>query len=105
MHMLRHQSRARRLTRIGAAMKCIHKTDQVVTVHNHQPIACLYNRCYPFVVHSREAQLNHYRESCSRWGSTDCSGAKFYIKDGRIGFYKKQLIEAATKALKQMKLI
>lgn len=105
LHMLRHTSRAKEYTELGLAIKCFHRSDAVLTLHNHYALDCITGYCNTYDISEEDAQLNHYRKDCSPAGSNSCKIAEEFVEDKRIENYKTKLIKRSLSALLQLGLV
>uniref|UniRef100_A0A131YJ70 Glycosyltransferase family 92 protein n=1 Tax=Rhipicephalus appendiculatus TaxID=34631 RepID=A0A131YJ70_RHIAP len=103
MHMLQHVYRAKNFTKPGSYVKCFHNVERIVSVHNHFPLNC-FGTCTTYSIDTPYAQLQHYRKDCVGPLKKSCnSDFKVYtVKDTTIWRYKDELIQRATKALKDL---
>lgn len=101
MHMLRHTSRAKEYTEWGFANKCFHRSDLVLTLHNHFAVECLTGYCHAYDVSEKDAQLNHYRKECS----SKCKVAEQFVEDATIDKYKTKLIKRSLSTMLQLGLV
>ncbi|XP_043216253.1 uncharacterized protein LOC122378809 [Amphibalanus amphitrite] len=103
MHMLQHVQRSRNYTKPGQYIKCFHRTDRVVALHNHFPLACL-GGCLSYSISTSDAQLQHYRADCVGPLQKTCE-AEFRrdsVRDTSIWRYKQTLTARATHTLVQL---
>lgn len=105
LHMLRHTSRAKEYTKVGYATKCFHRTDAVLTLHNHFALDCLTGYCHTYDISEKDAQLNHYRKECSPSGSNTCKVADSFLEDSTINNYKTKLIKRSLSTLLELGLV
>uniref|UniRef100_A0A023GAL3 Glycosyltransferase family 92 protein n=1 Tax=Amblyomma triste TaxID=251400 RepID=A0A023GAL3_AMBTT len=103
MHMLQHVYRAKNFTKPGSYVKCFHNVDRIVSVHNHFPLNC-FGTCTTYSIDTPYAQLQHYRKDCVGPLKKSCNSEfKVYtVRDTTIWRYKDELIQRATKALKDL---
>lgn len=103
MHMLQHVYRAKNFTKPGSYVKCFHNVERIVSVHNHFPLNC-FGSCTTYSIDTPYAQLQHYRKDCVGPLKKSCnSDFKLYtVKDTTIWRYKDELIQRASKALKDL---
>ena len=102
MNMLKTVFRSRNYTKPGEYIKCFHKVDKVLTLHNHFPRACLDGYCSSYSVEPEMAHLQHYRDDCVGELKDICGTVYKHnpIKDTTIWNYKDDLIQRVTRVLK-----
>ncbi|XP_037091567.1 uncharacterized protein LOC119111841 [Pollicipes pollicipes] len=100
MHMLQHVRRSRNYTKPGHYIKCFHRTDRVIALHNHFPLACL-GGCLSYSINTSEAQLQHYRADCVGSLKKTCESEykRNAVLDTSIWRYKEELTARATRTL------
>jgi len=103
MHMLQHVQRSRNYTKPGHYVKCFHRTDRVIALHNHFPLACL-GGCLSYSIGTADAQLQHYRADCVGPLRKQCETEykKNAVVDTTIWRYKEELTARATHTLVQL---
>lgn len=104
LHMLRHTSRGQNFSQQGDHAKCFHRTDSVLTVHNHFALDCLSESgyCNTFDVDVDDGQLQHYRKDCVTSSERNCTIANKYVEDTTIYKYKSKLVGRSLSALMQL---
>ncbi|XP_037077783.1 uncharacterized protein LOC119098840 [Pollicipes pollicipes] len=100
MHMLQHVQRSRNYTKPGHYVKCFHRTDRVVALHNHFPLACL-GGCLSYSISTAEAQLQHYRADCVGPLQATCEAEyrRDTVLDTAIWRYRDELTARTTRTL------
>ncbi|XP_043231431.1 uncharacterized protein LOC122386359 [Amphibalanus amphitrite] len=100
MHMLQHVKRSLNYTKPGHYIKCFHRTDRVIALHNHFPLACL-GGCLSYSINTSDAQLQHYRADCVGPLRKTCEleYKKNAVVDTSIWRFKEELITRSTRTL------
>lgn len=100
MHMLQHVKRSKNFTKPGHYIKCFHRTDRVIALHNHFPLACL-GGCLSYSINTEDAQLQHYRADCVASLKKKCEQEykNGTVVDTTIWRYKEELTARATRTL------
>ena len=98
MFMLNHPYRSKDFTKRGHNTKCLHNTQQVLTLHNHYSLQWLKS-CRPYDLPNEDAQLQHYRQN------VDSKYTKDLILDGQMERFREPLQERCAHVLKHLKLL
>jgi hypothetical protein len=105
MHMLQHVYRSNNFTKTNHYVKCFHKPERVLTLHNHFPLDCLGGACSPYSIDTSDAQLQHYRADCVKSLQKNCVEFRLNIKpDKTIWKFKHTLITRTDNTLKKLGL-
>lgn len=99
LHMLRHTSRGQNFSKPGDHAKCFHRSDYVLTLHNHFALDCVTGYCNTYDVEIGDGQLQHYRKDCVTSSERNCTIANTYVEDTTIYKYKSKLIRRSLSAL------
>ncbi|KAM7350267.1 uncharacterized protein ACRADG_008882 [Cochliomyia hominivorax] len=100
MHMLNHGYRLAAYSPAGLHVKCLHRTDNVIMLHNHYPFSHFNLYCPAWPMPTTTVQMQHYRETI-----TSDMEAHDLVWDNNIERFKEPLIERCTQVLKYLKLI
>ncbi|XP_065365629.1 uncharacterized protein LOC135958665 [Calliphora vicina] len=103
MYMLNHVYRYKDFTKQRYHIKCLHNTQQVVTLHNHYPFSYLNASCKPLDLPTSFAQLQHYRDTQAIDDKIEMDHV--LILDDSVDHFRKPLIEMCTKVLRDLKFI
>ena len=111
MHMLQHKERSP-FTPVHFVPKSFFGTAKVTVANNHYAVACLGN-CQPHRIDPTEAQMNHYRATCSwglehgdeKWKKCTENYRDKTVPDVTLEKYEKRLITKVNTVLKKLGLI
>ncbi|XP_037931752.1 uncharacterized protein LOC119666542 [Teleopsis dalmanni] len=95
-YMLQHVKRVEKHLDPRLAIKCLHDTQKVVTLHNHMSRSCFHN-CSRVNIDIKNGQLHHYREPDIK-KTLDTP-----VVDTSIWRFKKQLIKRSMRVFQKLK--
>lgn len=100
LHMLRHTTRAQLFSNSSDHAKCFHRSDYILTLHNHFALNCIHGYCYTYDTETEDAQLQHYRQDCDISEPSTCANMiETLVEDKTIYKYKNKLIRRSLKTL------
>uniref|UniRef100_A0A7G3AL54 Glycosyltransferase family 92 protein n=1 Tax=Lutzomyia longipalpis TaxID=7200 RepID=A0A7G3AL54_LUTLO len=103
LHMLQHTNRAAVYSAPNEHVKCIHRANRILTLHNHFAMSCLQGSCAAYEIDVEDAQLQHYRYDCVTTVQRKCHNmTEFYVSDKNIYKFKDDLIKRSLKTLYQL---
>ncbi|XP_059485209.1 uncharacterized protein LOC132202358 isoform X2 [Neocloeon triangulifer] len=112
MHMLQHVHRNSRYSEFSKQVKCIHRADRAVALHNHYVLACLSGfknfsywayaeKCQNYHMDTEDAHLQHYCIGKTKYDCRTRAISGELTVDTTLWKYKNQLIAATTEVLKK----